>query len=59
MTYLKVEDLTVEIAGERPIRPVDGIGFALEKGRTMALLGDCCPAPVESSADRSIWMGVV
>jgi len=40
MTYLKVDDLTVEIAGERPIRPVDGIGFALEKGRTMALLGE-------------------
>jgi len=40
MSYLKVEDLSVEIDGERPIRPVDGVGFELAKGRTMALLGE-------------------
>jgi len=40
MTYLKVEDLTVEIRGERVIRPVDGVGFDLPRGQTMALLGE-------------------
>jgi peptide/nickel transport system ATP-binding protein len=38
--HLEVEDLVVEISGERPVRPVDGVGFTLAQGQTMALLGE-------------------
>ena len=37
---LVVDDLTVEIVGERPIRPVDGVGFSVAHGQTLALLGE-------------------
>jgi len=38
---LELRDLTVEIATEQGvIRPVDGIGFSLAAGRTLALVGE-------------------
>jgi peptide/nickel transport system ATP-binding protein len=38
---LEIEDLSIEIAGETgTVRPVDGIGFSLAAGRTLALVGE-------------------
>ncbi|WP_228720634.1 ABC transporter ATP-binding protein [Nitrogeniibacter mangrovi] len=37
---LVVEELVVEIAGERPVRPVDSLSFEVAAGQTMALLGE-------------------
>ncbi len=37
---LVVENLSVEIVGERSIRPVDDVSFDVRAGQTMALLGE-------------------
>jgi oligopeptide/dipeptide ABC transporter ATP-binding protein len=38
---LEIEDLSIEIASEAgTVRPVDGIGFSLVAGRTLALVGE-------------------
>jgi peptide/nickel transport system ATP-binding protein len=40
-TLLEVTDLTTHIGSEtRPVRPVDGVSFSVEKGETFALLGE-------------------
>ncbi|MGH7585691.1 MAG: ABC transporter ATP-binding protein [Gemmatimonadales bacterium] len=41
-TLLEVRDLTIEFpAREGPaVRPVDGVGFTLERGKTLALVGE-------------------
>jgi len=40
-TLLDVTDLTVRIgAGDRAIRPVDGVSFRIQRGETFALLGE-------------------
>ena len=35
---LVVHDLTVDIFGERTVRPVDKVGFSVDEGQTLALL---------------------
>ncbi|MCB1960771.1 MAG: ABC transporter ATP-binding protein [Rhodocyclaceae bacterium] len=37
---LCVDDLTVEIAGERTVCPVDGLSLQISRGQTLALLGE-------------------
>lgn len=40
-TLLKVTQLTTHIGSEiRPLKPVDGVSFSVEKGQTLALLGE-------------------
>ena len=41
-TLLEVRDLRVSfpVSGGRTIHPVDGVSFALERGRTLALVGE-------------------
>jgi peptide/nickel transport system ATP-binding protein len=41
VSVLEVRDLTVTLATDRgPVRPVDGIGFTLDAGRTLAIVGE-------------------
>ena len=37
---LEVAGLTVELGGERPVRVCDELGFAIQRGETLALLGE-------------------